>query len=70
MSTGGADKGVVNDRGEVFGYEGLYVADGSMIPSALSTNPSMTISALAERVAYWIANGKELSGGATAPANS
>jgi cholesterol oxidase len=39
-------------------YEGLYIADGSMIPTALGVNPSLTISALALRIADNI--GKEL----------
>jgi len=46
--------GVVNDLGEVWGYPGLYVADGSIVPSALAVNPTATISALAERVAEGI----------------
>ena len=41
--------GVVNDRGKVHGYEGLYVLDGSIVPTALGVNPSKTIAALAER---------------------
>lgn len=41
--------GVVNANGEVFGYEGLYVMDGSVVPRALGLNPSRTIAALAER---------------------
>lgn len=44
-----AAEGVVDHRGEVFGYPGLYVADGSIIPFALGINPSRTIAALAER---------------------
>jgi cholesterol oxidase len=51
---------VVNHRGEVWDYPNLYVADGSIIPSALSVNPSLTISALAERVAFWINCGREM----------
>lgn len=46
-----AEFGVVDQFGAVFNYPGLYVADGSMIPSALGRNPSFTICALAERVA-------------------
>lgn len=42
-------EGVVDHRGEVFGYPGLYVADGAIIPFALGINPSRTIAALAER---------------------
>jgi len=42
-------EGVVDARsGEVFGYPGLYVADGSIIPTAVGPNPSLTIAALAE----------------------
>lgn len=43
------ETGVVDHRGEVFGYPGLYVADGAIIPCALGINPSRTIAALAER---------------------
>ena len=46
-----AASGVVNDRGEVFGYKNLFVADGAIIPHALGVNPSRTIGALAERIA-------------------
>jgi GMC oxidoreductase len=41
--------GVVNDRGAVHGYPDLFVVDGSIVPTALSRNPTATISALAER---------------------
>ncbi len=41
--------GVTDDRGQVHGYEGLYVLDGSIVPTALGVNPSKTIAALAER---------------------
>ncbi len=42
-------RGVVDDAGKVHGYEGLYVLDGSIVPTALGVNPSKTIAALAER---------------------
>jgi cholesterol oxidase len=42
-------RGVTDDRGRVHGYDGLYVLDGSIVPSALGVNPSKTIAALAER---------------------
>jgi cholesterol oxidase len=42
-------QGVVDDAGEVHGYAGLYVLDGSIVPTALGVNPSKTIAALAER---------------------
>jgi cholesterol oxidase len=41
--------GVVDDTGKVHGYEGLYVLDGSIVPTAIGVNPSKTIAALAER---------------------
>lgn len=44
-------EGVVNDEGQVFGYDGLYVADGSVMPGPVGTNPSLTIAALADRFA-------------------
>jgi cholesterol oxidase len=46
-----AGEGVVDHRGQVFGYPNLYVADGAILPGAVGRNPSMTIGALAERVA-------------------
>jgi len=50
------EQGVVsagNDRGRVFGYKGLYVADGSVLPGAVGANPAATISAVAE----WVSEG-------------
>ncbi|HJV52214.1 MAG TPA: GMC family oxidoreductase [Noviherbaspirillum sp.] len=51
-------EGVVNAqdgrRGQVFGYQGLYVADGSLMPTALGANPAATISALSEWIAHEI----------------
>ena len=41
--------GVVDDAGRAYGYEGLYVLDGSIVPTAIGVNPSKTIAALAER---------------------
>jgi enediyne biosynthesis protein E9 len=43
--------GVVNDRCEVFGNEGLYCMDSSVIPTSLGVNPSLTIAAMCERAA-------------------
>jgi cholesterol oxidase len=41
--------GVVDEFGRVHGCSGLYVLDGSIVPTALGVNPSKTIAALAER---------------------
>jgi cholesterol oxidase len=42
--------GVVDAHGEVFGYPGLFVADGSIMPAAVGPNPSFTIAAMAGRI--------------------
>jgi cholesterol oxidase len=62
-----SSEGVVNRLGRVFNrnsdssayYEGLYVVDGSIIPSHLGISPSLTISALAFRIAEEIAGDKK-----------
>jgi cholesterol oxidase len=43
--------GVVSPDGEVHGHPGLFVADASVIPTAIGFHPVMTISAVAERTA-------------------
>jgi cholesterol oxidase len=46
-----ADEGVVDSYGEVFGYPGFTIADGSVMPGPVGPNPSLTIAALADRFA-------------------
>jgi choline dehydrogenase-like flavoprotein len=46
------DEGVVDGDLAVHGVDGLYVADGSVVPSSLGVNPQMTIMALATRLAF------------------
>jgi cholesterol oxidase len=43
------EQGVIDDKHRVFGYEGLYIIDGSTISANPGVNPSLTITALAER---------------------
>jgi cholesterol oxidase len=50
--------GVVDQWGQVFGYAGLYVADGSAMPGPVGANPSFTIAAFADRVAEAILDGR------------
>ncbi len=45
------DTGVVDAHGQVFGYPGFFVADGSVMPGPVGPNPSLTIAALADRFA-------------------
>ncbi len=42
--------GVCDSHGEVFGYPGLYIADGAVMPGPVGVNPSLTIAALADRM--------------------
>src|SRR3954447_20870882 len=50
----GPHDGVVDSHGRVFGADGLYVADGSIMPGPVGANPSLTIAAMAERIAAGI----------------
>jgi cholesterol oxidase len=45
----GPDEGVVDVDQRVFGYENLYVCDGSVLPTNPGSTPTLTITALAER---------------------
>ncbi|GGN52658.1 cholesterol oxidase [Actinoplanes lobatus] len=49
-----AETGVVDAYHRVYGHPGLHVIDGSTVPANLGVNPSLTITALAERAtALW-----------------
>ena len=41
-------QGVIDARGQVFGYQNLLITDGSALPANPGVNPSLTITALAE----------------------
>jgi cholesterol oxidase len=73
----GADAahGVIDAQHRVHGYDGLYVVDGSAVGANLGVNPSLTITALAERAMSFIpaklsvdASGAVLPRAAGAPA--
>jgi cholesterol oxidase len=49
-----ASRGVVDSRHRVFNYKNMYVCDGSVIAANLGVNPSLTITALAERAMSFI----------------
>lgn len=52
------EDGVVDPLCEVHGNPNLFVVDGAAIPAALGVNPSLTIAAMAERVADALVNAR------------
>ncbi len=62
------EEGVVDARHHVFGYENLLVCDGSVVPANVGVNPSLTITALAERAMSFVpeAATQPAAGGAAA----
>jgi cholesterol oxidase len=49
-----AEHGVIDPYQRLYGYEGLHVIDGSAISANLGVNPSLTITAQAERaLSFW-----------------
>ena len=50
-----AEEGVCDPDHQVHGWEGLYVMDGSNVPSSLGVNPQITIMALASMAAAKVA---------------
>jgi cholesterol oxidase len=48
------DTGVIDPWQRLYGYEGLHVLDGAAVTANLGVNPSLTITAQAERaMAFW-----------------
>jgi cholesterol oxidase len=54
-----AAEGVIDASHQVFGYPGLYVVDGSAVSANVGVNPSLTITALAERAMSLMGNADE-----------
>lgn len=50
-----AERGVVTPEGQVHGYPGLFVADGSVITTSIGFHPAMTIAAVSEHIAESVA---------------
>ena len=48
MGTSAAN-GVIDTNQELFGYPGIYITDGAAVSANIGANPSLTITALAER---------------------
>jgi cholesterol oxidase len=55
------EEGVIDPRHRVFGYKGLYVIDGSSMSANPGVNPSLTITALAERAMSFIPRKSEVA---------
>jgi cholesterol oxidase len=62
-----ASSGVVDCDHRLFGYENLLVCDGSTIPANVGVNPSLTITALAERAMAKLAPAAVADVGGAAP---
>jgi cholesterol oxidase len=54
-----AEEGAIDHQHRLFGYEGLYVIDGSAMSANPGVNPSLTIAALAERAMSFIPRNAE-----------
>jgi enediyne biosynthesis protein E9 len=64
----------LDDRHELRNHPGIFVTDGSAVPGALTVNPALTISALAERAMPGIVRAAQERGvsvtyGAPSPGN-
>ncbi|HNL28288.1 MAG TPA: GMC family oxidoreductase, partial [bacterium] len=55
-----ASEGVIDKDHRVFGYENMYVCDGSAISANPGVNPSLTITALTERAMSKIPNASDI----------
>jgi cholesterol oxidase len=54
------NSGVVDANHELFNYPGAYVVDASVVPANLGVNPSLTITAMAERAMSHIPEASEV----------
>jgi len=48
------EHGVIDEFHRVFGYDNMYVTDASAVPANMGVNPSLTITAMAERAMSFI----------------
>jgi len=60
-----AETGAIDSQHRLYGYEGLYAIDGSAVSANPGVNPSLTITALAERAMTFIPAKKQLAQGDT-----
>jgi len=55
------DEGVIDTANRAFGYRNLLVCDGSVIPAHLGVNPTLSITAFAERAMSFVSPKKGLT---------
>ena len=55
--TGSEHNSVVDGDGRVWNVPGLYIADGSILPTSLGVNPQLSIMSVATRVAWRMRDG-------------
>jgi cholesterol oxidase len=60
-----AETGAIDSQHRLYGYEGLYAIDGSAVSANPGVNPSLTITALAERAMTFIPAKQQLEQGST-----
>jgi choline dehydrogenase-like flavoprotein len=70
-----ANTSALDERHELRNHPGIFVTDGSAVPTGLTVNPALTISALAERampgiVAAARERGIDVTYGAPTPARA
>ena len=53
--------GVVDSHQRIFNYKNMYICDGSVVSANLGVNPSLTITALAERAMSYIPAAAEMN---------
>lgn len=54
-------RGVIDVHHRAVGYEGLLVCDGAAVPTNPGVNPSLTITAMAERAMTFVAPAPEVA---------
>ncbi len=54
-----SETGVIDKNNKVFGYENMYVCDGSMISANPGVNPALSITAISERAMSFISSKKK-----------
>jgi cholesterol oxidase len=65
-----ASHGVVDSHHRVFNYKNMYICDGSVVAANLGVNPSLTITALAERAMSFISPAAETDWNDVAESNN